>query len=106
MNNEKIICTDDFNIAAASMLIAIRSKKSNTMLVLAELIRLSEDGVVYKSSKLHWHFEEHFDISYKNYISIIAKLGRLKVLRRGTNSIVLCDELKSVSKLSISLDNK
>lgn len=90
------ITVPNINLARAGVTIAIRKNPSSTLIVLSELIRLSENGKVVKASQLHNHFLKQFNIKQSKFNKIVAELIKDEIIVRHKklNTITFCPELQ------------
>lgn len=59
--------------------------------ILGEFIRIAENGNIHHSDSLHTLITEKFGITHVNYRACIKKLTDAKIIRRESNTIILCE---------------
>ncbi|MES3018162.1 MAG: hypothetical protein V4721_10295 [Bacteroidota bacterium] len=59
--------------------------------ILGEMIKIAENGNIPDSDTLHIHITEKFGITHVNYRACIKKLTDKKIIRRESNTIILCE---------------
>jgi len=86
----KTIQVEDIHLIAALTGINFKQKPSTVALVLAEIIRMSEDGIVLYPTILQKTICEKLNMNRNTYQAVITKLTELKLITRN-NSMVLLD---------------
>lgn len=93
MNKSLII--PDINIAMASIAISIQTPPSTTTLVLSEIIRLSDNGIILHPSQISSEVCTNLKISYENYRAALSKLTKLKLITRDQGILILSPIIKT-----------
>lgn len=93
-----LLQVQNYNISVAKTILAIkRDKPAAIETVLAELIRLSENGIIENADTLSDHIEKTCNITYDNYRTIMHKLTKQGILRRQSGIIIMGPELQEKS---------
>lgn len=88
----------EYNLAVAKTILAIkRDNPTKTEIVLAEMIRLSENGIIENAETLSDHIEKVCGTTYDNYRTIMHKLTKQGILKRTAGAIILGPELRQKS---------
>lgn len=79
----------DINLILAKLTIEIKSKPTTIQLVLSELIKISENGVIPEISKHSSKITKLLNISPENYRYSISQLNKLGIITKQNNNIFL-----------------
>ncbi len=85
----KTLKVPDLELITAIIGIAVKSEASTTQLVLAEIIRASDGGVITQPSQLQPAICKQLGITPVNYRRVIAQLTEMKLITRDQSMILL-----------------
>lgn len=90
----KTLEVDNIEFVLATLAISIKAKPSTTTLVLSELIKASDQGVITHPAIAGTNICLALSISPENYRAAIAKLTRLKLIVRDQSCVFLIPSLR------------
>lgn len=91
----------DINLLTAKLAIEINSKPSTTQLVLAELIKISDNCIITEISKHSSKIIRRLNISPENYRYAISQLNKLGIITKEYNNIMLHPIARKSTKITI-----
>lgn len=91
----------DINLLTAKLAIEIHSKPSTTQLVLAELINISNEGIITDISKYSSKISRKLNITPENYRYAIRQLNTLGLITKEYNNLILHPIAKKTNKIVI-----
>ncbi len=94
----KTIGVPNINITLASLAISIKTPTKTTVLVLAEVIRLSENGTILYPRMLQTTICETLKINRGSYQKAFEKLQRMNLVSRDQSILILSPLIKTPFK--------
>lgn len=90
----KTLEVKNIELVLASLAINIKSKPSTTALVLSELIKASDHGIITHPSIAGTQICKILSLTSENYRAAISKLTKLKIIVRDQSCVFLIPSLR------------